>query len=108
MARIGYRLTMLPLRIADGLIVPVLFDADRPVRLAFERLLIDCDRLAAGLLDDESAAAHAADLSARTTPVRYALAREQLRTRAAADATLARHRALFLQRQRAHRRDHRP
>lgn len=59
------------------------------------------------VLDDETAAAHATDLSERTAPIRYELAREQLRVRAATDATLEHHRALFLARQQVRQREQR-
>ncbi|WP_373418933.1 hypothetical protein [Rhodococcus opacus] len=53
-------------------------DERASTRLAYEQLLIDCDRLAARLLDDVAAARRADDLNRHrhTTLVRTVLARE--------------------------------
>ncbi|WP_371736986.1 hypothetical protein [Rhodococcus opacus] len=48
--------------------------------LAYEQLLIDCDRLAARLLDDEEAARRADDLDRHTLLVRTVIARDSHRT----------------------------
>ncbi|MDV6271609.1 hypothetical protein [Rhodococcus globerulus] len=50
-ARINYRMLRIPLRFVDDTTTRLLGEQVR-LRLAYERLLVDCDR-AAALLDDE-------------------------------------------------------
>lgn len=98
-ARCGYRWIRMPLGLLDDLVLVRACGADAPVRLVFDRALIECDRLAARLLDDPACAARAADLCARSDALRYALARSPRRLQQQSDMWLARHRALFRERQ---------
>nr|WP_271209787.1 hypothetical protein [Rhodococcus wratislaviensis] len=70
-------LARLPLHAAERVVLSRL-DERASTRLAYEQLLIDCDRLAARLLDDVAAARRADDLNRHrhTTFVRTVLARE--------------------------------
>jgi len=76
--RVNYRLARLPLQLFEDVAVSRL-DEQEPVRLAYEQILIDCDRAAAYLLNDENAARRAAELERRTTSVRLLIAREHHR-----------------------------
>nr|WP_037202901.1 hypothetical protein [Rhodococcus opacus] len=73
--RFHYHLARLPLHAAERVVLSRL-DERASTRLAYEQLLIDCDRLAARLLDDVAAARRADDLNRHTTLVRTVLARE--------------------------------
>jgi len=76
--RANYRLVRLPLQLFEDVAVSRL-DEQEPVRLAYEQILIDCDRAAAFLLNDEDAARRAADLKRRTASVRLLIACEHHR-----------------------------
>lgn len=76
--RVNYRLARLPLQLFEDVAVSRL-DEQEPVRLAYEQILIDCDRAAAYLLNDENAARRAAELERRTMSVRLLIAREHHR-----------------------------
>ncbi|MDT2009734.1 hypothetical protein FXW78_49020 [Rhodococcus opacus] len=73
--RVNYRLARLPLQLVEDVAVSRL-DEQEPMRLAYEQILIDCDRAAGYLLNDENAARRAADLKRRTASVRLLIARE--------------------------------
>ena len=106
LGRLQYRLTRVPFQLFHDTVMPALFDGDAPARLAYEWVLIECDKAAAVLFDDKTAAAHAQVLRQRSAAVRYALARRQRQSRHATDAVvLERHRARFLERHRQHVRD---
>lgn len=98
--RANYRLVRLPLLMMDERVLPTFFEEGAPERLAFARVLIGCDRAAAFLLSDESAAAHADLIRQRSATVRYAIARRQRRTGIEAELVLEQHRARFRERQR--------
>ena len=66
--RFNYHLARIPLQWAEWVVLSRL-DEQASTRLAYEQLLIDCDRLAARLLDDEEAARRADDLD-RQRPAR--------------------------------------
>jgi hypothetical protein len=86
--------------------MPVLFDDGVPARLAYEWVLIECDKAAAMLFDDDSATAHARMLRQRSTSVRYTIARRQRQIlRNTHTAALERQRARFRERHRQHTRD---
>ncbi|RZL71147.1 MAG: hypothetical protein EOP32_40470 [Rhodococcus sp. (in: high G+C Gram-positive bacteria)] len=102
--RFEYRLARLPLQLVENIAVSHL-DEQEPVRLAYEQFLIDCDRAAAYLLDDENAAARAAALERQMAAVRLLIAREQHRTPHAKVIVLDRQRARFNER---HRHDRGP
>lgn len=76
--RFNYRLARIPLQLIDDVALSPL-DEQAPARLAYEQFLIACDRTAAALLNDENAAARAADLRRHTAAVRMMIAREQHR-----------------------------
>jgi hypothetical protein len=76
--RFEYRLARIPLQLVEEVAVSQL-DEKEPLRLAFERFLIDLDHAAAYLLNDENAARRAAVLKRRTAGVRVLIAREQHR-----------------------------
>lgn len=103
-ARFGYRLIRLPLQLVDDLVLSRTLGADDPIRLAFDRALIGCDRLAACLLDDPTSAQRAADLGERSAAIRLSIARYHQCLQQDTDVLLARHRALFRDKQ---LRDHR-
>ncbi|WP_240794957.1 hypothetical protein [Rhodococcus zopfii] len=65
-----------------------------------DHLLADCDRAAAHLLGDTTAAVRAETLRSRTAATRYGMVRRQCRALAKADAVLAGHRDRFEQRRR--------
>ncbi|MGV9867341.1 hypothetical protein [Rhodococcus koreensis] len=95
--RVNCRLARLPLQLVEDLAVSRLAEQD-PVRLAYEQILIGCDRAAAHLLTDQNAARCANDLKRRTASVRLMIAREHHR---------AHHRGVILldeQRERFHQR----
>lgn len=100
--RAGYRLVRLPLHGIDTQVLPTFFDESSPVKLAYERLLIGCNRIVAAVLDDESAAAHAVRVDRRSAVIRYGIARHQRKIQRETDAVLAGHRARFLRSQRRH------
>lgn len=86
--RAGYRLVRLPWHCIDTQVLPTFLDERSPVKLAYERLLIGCDRIAATVLDDESAAAHALRIDQRSTIIRYGIARHQRQIQRETDAVL--------------------
>jgi hypothetical protein len=98
-ARFGYRLIRLPLQLVDDLVLPRALGADDPLRLAFDRVLIGCDRIAVRLLDDPTAVRRAAELCERSAATDLSIARYHRRLQQEADARLARHRALFREKQ---------
>lgn len=105
--RFEYRLLRIPLQlIANGM---TQLDEGAAVRLGYERLLIDCDRAAAYLLHDESAAARACELQKATAPARVTRALQLRRVEqheeavdAAEAELLHQHRERFLKRQLHH------
>ncbi|NMM85625.1 hypothetical protein B2J88_14805 [Rhodococcus sp. SRB_17] len=100
--RTGYRMIRIPLRCIDEQILPTFLDETAHARLAYQRLLIECDRIAAAVLDDPSAAALAARVDQRNAVVRYGIARHQRQIQCETDAVLAGHRARFLRSQHRH------
>ncbi|MGW6376159.1 hypothetical protein ACWFRB_08860 [Rhodococcus sp. NPDC055112] len=107
-ARFNYRLARLPLQLIEDVAI-VRLPEESPLRLGYERILIDCDRAAAYLLNDESAAARARQLHDQTAPARVTRALELRRVEQheeaidAAEAELLRgHRERFLHRLRDH------
>ncbi|MGW5153394.1 hypothetical protein [Rhodococcus koreensis] len=66
-ARVAYRLVRIPLQLIEDIALSQLDEAAR-TRLAYEKVLIECDLAAAHLLDDPGAAARAAALFTRTSP----------------------------------------
>lgn len=96
--RVSYRLARAPVHFIDDAVLPAFFDDDATVRLAYGDLLVGCDRVAAHLLGDTTAALRADLLRDRNTTTRYAIARRQYRSITRADAVLAGHRARFEQR----------
>ncbi|GCE39656.1 hypothetical protein I1A62_28950 [Rhodococcus sp. USK10] len=97
--RLEYRLARLPLQLVEDVAVSHL-DEQAPSRLAFEQFLIDCDRAAAYLLNDENAARRAADLRRHTTAVGVIIARQQRRAAHETVILLAEQRARFVERRR--------
>ncbi|MBP1162118.1 hypothetical protein ABIC28_002648 [Rhodococcus sp. PvR044] len=104
MARFNYRLVRLPLQLIEDVAV-VRLPEESALRLGYERILIDCDRVAAHLLRDESAAARACRLHEETAPARVTRALELRRVEQheeavhAAEAELLHgHRERFLRR----------
>ncbi|AII03179.1 hypothetical protein OYT95_35120 [Rhodococcus sp. JS3073] len=95
--RINYQLLRMPLQFVEHIAIRQL-DEQAPARLAYEQLLIRCDRAAGYLLEDENAHGRAAALHRHTTAVRVGIARRHRRVDAES-ATL-----LDLQRARFHRR----
>jgi len=88
-ARINYRMLRIPLRLVDDAAMR-LFGEQARLRLAYERLLVDCDRAAAALLDDEA-------LRRRSAGARVSIIRRQRRMQQDALA-FTRQRARFGQR----------
>jgi hypothetical protein len=76
--RVNYRLARLPLQLVEDVAVARL-DEQAPIRLAYEQILIECDRAAAYLLSDRKAANRATELTRRTASVRLLIAREHHR-----------------------------
>ncbi|MFD7012013.1 hypothetical protein [Rhodococcus jostii] len=95
--RINYQLLRIPLQFVEHIAITQL-DERAPARLAYEQLLIQCDRAAGYFLDDENANGRAAELHRHTTAVRAGIARRHRRVDAES-ATL-----LDLQPARFHRR----
>ncbi|MFC9841335.1 hypothetical protein ACFVKB_47465 [Rhodococcus sp. NPDC127530] len=95
--RINYQLLRMPLQFVEHIAVAQL-DEQAPARLAYEQLLIQCDRAAGYLLNDDNAVGRAAELRRHTTAVRVGIARRHERV----DAESAK--LLDLQRARFHRR----
>ena len=69
-------------------------------RLAYEQFLIDCDRAAAYIFNDENAARRAADLKRHTAAVRILIARQQRRAHRDTVVLLAEQRARFVENRR--------
>ncbi|MET4610020.1 hypothetical protein ABIC28_000990 [Rhodococcus sp. PvR044] len=108
MARFNYRLARLPLQLIEDVAV-VRLPEESALRLGYEKALIDCDRAAADLLNDESAATRACRLHEQTAPARVTRALELRRVEQheeavyAAEAELLHgHRERFLRRLREH------
>jgi hypothetical protein len=108
-ARFNYRFARLPLQLIEEIGV-TRFREGAAIRLGYERVLIYCDRAAAYLLHDESAAMRARDLREQTDPARIALvleqrqAEQQEQSKDVAEVHLLRgHRAKFLHRHQAYR-----
>lgn len=95
--RLQYRVARIPLDLVDTAVAEVFAD-DASARLAYDRLLIGCDRAAAHWLADPTAAARAHRREQRSAPARYALARRHQQLQSDTDLVLARHRARFEQR----------
>ncbi|RYF50559.1 MAG: hypothetical protein EOO27_31540 [Comamonadaceae bacterium] len=105
LGRLQYRLARVPFQLFDDTVMPALFDDRATARLAYDWVLIECDKAAAVLFDDESAAAHAQMLRQHSAAVRYAIARRQRQIFRDTDAAaLERHRARFRERHRQHAR----
>ncbi|SEL13285.1 hypothetical protein SAMN05444583_106102 [Rhodococcus maanshanensis] len=107
-ARFNYRLARLPLQLIEDVGVTRLREG-AAIRLAYERMLIYCDRAAAYVLHDGSAAMRARDLRAQTNPARIALvleqrqAEQQEQDKDVAEVHLLRgHRAKFVHRHQAY------
>ncbi|WP_189637440.1 hypothetical protein [Rhodococcus rhodochrous] len=94
--RANYRLLREPFVLAERHLLPAVLDDTAPTRLAYQRLLIDCDRVAARLLRDESAARAARQLQRRHMSTRYGIARRQHAADHHRARVLAWHRARFL------------
>ncbi|MBC2641212.1 hypothetical protein H5400_20425 [Rhodococcus wratislaviensis] len=77
--RFNYHLVRIPLQLAEWGVLSR-FDEQASTRLAYEQLLIDCDRLAARLLGDEEAARRADDLDRHIVLVRTVIARNSYET----------------------------
>lgn len=104
--RLQYRLARVPFDLFNDAIMPVLFDNGAAARLAYDWVLIECDKTAAILFDDDSAAAHAQLLRQRSAATRYAIARRQRQIlRDTEIVALDRHRARFRERRRKHARN---
>ncbi|MGW5152052.1 hypothetical protein [Rhodococcus koreensis] len=97
--RFQYRLARIPLQLAEDVGMAYL-DEQAPVRLAYEEFLIQCDRAAAYLLDDEYAAARVGDLRRHTAAVHVTIARQHQRVDAEHAALLDLQRARFERHQR--------
>ncbi|MBC2638265.1 hypothetical protein H5400_05030 [Rhodococcus wratislaviensis] len=97
--RMNYQLARIPLQVVENVGMAQL-DEQAPARLAYEQFLIDCDRAAAYLLNDENAAKRAADLKRHTAAVRLLIARQQRRAHRDAVIILADQRARFVERRR--------
>ncbi|AQA25210.1 hypothetical protein BTZ20_4554 [Rhodococcus sp. MTM3W5.2] len=109
MARFNYRFARLPFQLIED-IGATRLDEGAALRLGYERMLIYCDRAAALLLHDESAAMRARDLREQTNPARIALVLEQRQAelrehvKDADEVQLLRgHRAKFMHRHQAFR-----
>ncbi|MDT2006866.1 hypothetical protein FXW78_23975 [Rhodococcus opacus] len=105
--RTNYRLVRILLQLVEDL-AQCHLDEQAPSRLAYEQLLLHCDRTAAHLLHDEDAARRAADLTRHTAAVRLLLAREQCRIRRRGLIVLDEQRARFEHRRRDHPRGPNP
>lgn len=97
--RFQYRLARIPLQLVEDIAVSQL-DEQAPSRLAYEQFLIDCDRAAAYILNDENAARRAADLKRHTAAVRILIARQQRRAHRDSVVLLAEQRARFVENRR--------
>lgn len=97
--RFEYRLARLPLQLVED-VAGAYLDEQAPSRLAYEQFLIDCDRAAAYLLNDEHAARRAADLKRHTVAVGVLIARQQRRAAHETVICLAEQRARFVERRR--------
>lgn len=95
--RVNYRLARLPLQLVEDVAVARL-DEQAPIRLAYEQILIECDRAAAYLLGDRTAARRATELTRRTASVRLLIAREHHRVQHRGVVLLDDQRERFLQR----------
>ncbi|EHI43485.1 hypothetical protein OPAG_08988 [Rhodococcus opacus PD630] len=97
--RVNYRLLRIPLQLAEDVGMAYL-DEQAPARLAYEELLLQCDRAAAYLLDDEYAAARVGELRRHRAAVRLRIARRHQRVDAESAALLDLQRVRFERRQR--------
>ncbi|QSE95779.1 hypothetical protein JWS13_42270 [Rhodococcus pseudokoreensis] len=100
--RMNYQLLRIPLQFVEDIAITQ-FDERAPARLAYEQLLIRCDRAAAHFLDDENADGRAAELHRRTTAVRVGIARKQQQADAEGGTLLDLQRARFHQRRQPRR-----
>ncbi|MFD6059625.1 hypothetical protein [Rhodococcus wratislaviensis] len=75
--RLNCRLARLPLQLVDD-VAMVHLDRQAPARLAYQRFLIGCDRTAAYLLNDETAARRAAASSPSPVPARGPILANQI------------------------------
>lgn len=98
--RVPYRTARWPFVVVEQHLLPVVLDDDAPARLAYQHLLIGCDRAAARVLRDAAVARAVDRLHHRHTVTRYALARRQRGRDRHSAAVLERHRIEFLERQR--------
>ncbi|UNN05146.1 hypothetical protein MOO23_39520 (plasmid) [Rhodococcus opacus] len=83
--RINYRLLCFPLHLIEDVATAQLDDHD-PIRLAYERFLVRCDRTAALHLGDTDAAERAQDLRRHILGVQLTIARRRRRIRQQRDA----------------------
>lgn len=97
--RFNYRLVRIPLQLIEDVGVSQM-NPEASTRLAYEQFLIGCDQVAACLLNDETAAHRAIALTAHTTRVRVAIAREHHRKERQGFAILDEQRGRFARRQR--------
>ncbi|UOT07668.1 hypothetical protein MPY17_21115 [Rhodococcus opacus] len=100
--RINSQLLRIPLQFVEHVAITQL-DEQAPARLAYEKLLIQCDRAAGYLLNDENANGRAAELHRHTTAVRVGIARRHRRVDAEGATLLDLQRARFHRRRRPHR-----
>ncbi|TQC42702.1 hypothetical protein EEB14_47350 [Rhodococcus sp. WS4] len=100
--RMNCQLLRIPLQLVEHIAITQL-EEQAPTRLAYERLLIRCDRAAAYLLGDENADCRAAELHRHTAAVRVEIARRQQRVDATNATLLDLQRARFHQRRQARR-----
>ncbi|TQC42487.1 hypothetical protein EEB14_48565 [Rhodococcus sp. WS4] len=99
--RAAYRLVRFPFHVVDDVVLPMVFDAEAPMRRAYGQFLLDCDGAAAYLLADDTAAVHAAFFRRRVAAFHYAIARQPTSIPAESDVVMEHHRARFRERRRA-------
>ncbi|ABG98728.1 MULTISPECIES: hypothetical protein [Rhodococcus] len=104
LGRLQHRLAPIPLDLFDDTVMPVLFDKGAPARLAYDWVLIECDKRRRGSVRRRFRS-RPCTLRQRSAAVRYALARRQRQILRDTDAALERHRALLRARHRQHTKD---
>ncbi|MDF3312187.1 hypothetical protein P3H15_45300 [Rhodococcus sp. T2V] len=97
----AYRLVRFPFHLVDDVVLPVIFDEQAPVRLAYGKFLLDCDGAAAYLLADDAATVRATLLRRRSAALRDAIARHPSSIHIESDVVMEHHRARFHERRRA-------
>ncbi|WZU35943.1 hypothetical protein Rruber_05456 (plasmid) [Rhodococcus ruber] len=98
--RVHYRTVRWPFVVIEHQLLPAVLEDDAPARLAYQRVLIECDQVAARVLHDVAVARAVDRLSRRHAATRYAIARRQRGKDRHSAAILERHRSVFLERQR--------